>query len=93
MGVPHVSHSTREEAGYLIAELRKRGAMRVLLVTTNFHTGRAKSVYTELGKGLDIRFVSAPDPFFSPENWWRNREGRKIFFFEVTKRLADAFGI
>ncbi|MCL4851518.1 MAG: YdcF family protein [Bryobacteraceae bacterium] len=92
-GVPHVSHSTREEAGYLVAELKKRGARRVLLVTTNFHTGRAKSVYRELGQGLDIRCVSAPDPFFSPENWWRNREGRKIFFFEVTKRLADAFGI
>ena len=94
---PNPSFSTRQEAVAILAELRRRGVHRFLLVTSNFHTARAarifRSVERNMGGGPEFRAIPAPDSFFRAGSWWQNRESRKIFFVEWCKTLANAVGI
>jgi len=97
IGWPHEALSTYGEAHTVLPELRRRGVHRYLLVTSNYHTVRARrtflKVQRELGLAMDFRVVAAPDQYFSPQAWWRDREARKIFFFESTKTVASWFGL
>ena len=86
--------STEEEAHAFKALLAGRGARRVLLVTSNFHTARATRTFRRIvGPGVEIVPVAAPDPYFVPESWWKDREGQKTFFFEAAKTVAAAVGL
>jgi uncharacterized SAM-binding protein YcdF (DUF218 family) len=85
----NTARSTRDEARVSVAELRRLGAHRVLLVTSDYHTRRAGRMYRDEAPDLDIHVVAAPDKYFTADGWWHNREGRKTFFFEWTKTLAS----
>jgi uncharacterized SAM-binding protein YcdF (DUF218 family) len=89
--------SSREEAIAIFAELRRRNVHSFLLVTSNFHTARAARIYRSFERGMadapTFRTVAAPDDYFQPDSWWRNRQGSKIFFYEWTKTVAEALGI
>jgi hypothetical protein len=37
--------------------------------------------------------VAAPDQYFSPDGWWKSREGRKIFLVEWEKTFATWVGL
>lgn len=94
--VPMVSSSfsTRDEAHFAGPELRRRAVHRVLIVTSNFHTHRAGGLFrSELGADMDLRMIAARHPHFTPDGWWKDREGQKIFFFEWTKTIATLFGL
>jgi uncharacterized SAM-binding protein YcdF (DUF218 family) len=95
--VRHRALSTREEAGVLLAELRRRDVHSFLLVTSDYHTGRARRIFLSLerasGGGPAIRTVTAPDEFFRPATWWKSREGQKTVLLEWMKTLATAVGI
>jgi uncharacterized SAM-binding protein YcdF (DUF218 family) len=84
----HTATSTIAEALALRGELARRGAKRVILVTSNYHSRRAKMVFRLFCPG--IRFVSVPpsDAEFYAEGWWKNRSSREIFFSEWTKILG-----
>ncbi len=90
---PNQSRSTREEAVAIVADLRRRGVHRFLLVTSDFHTGRAARIYRATAPDLDMRVVAAPDEYFRANGWWRNREGRKIFAIEWLKTFANMLGM
>jgi uncharacterized SAM-binding protein YcdF (DUF218 family) len=85
----NMARSTREEARVAAAELRRLGAHRILVVTSDYHTRRAGRMYREEAPDLEIHMVSAPDKFFSADGWWHNREGRKTLFMEWSKTLAS----
>jgi uncharacterized SAM-binding protein YcdF (DUF218 family) len=93
---PHEALSTREEASVLLAELRRRGVQRVLIVTSDFHSARARRIFLAaekaMGGGPEIRMVAAPDEFFHADSWWRGRESQKTTFFEWSKTVATALG-
>ena len=96
MFVPLVSKSfsTRDEANFADPELRGRGIHRVLIVTSNFHTRRAWRLFRKrLGSDIDLRMISAQHPNFTPDGWWKNREGQKVFFFEWSKTISTIFGL
>lgn len=93
IGLPNEAHSTVEEAKIVIAELRRRKLHTVDLVTSNYHTHRAGCIYHALAPDLDIHLVAAPDPNFSPDRWWKQREGQKEFFKEWAKTVAYWLGI
>jgi uncharacterized SAM-binding protein YcdF (DUF218 family) len=65
----------------------------VLLVTSNFHTHRAGKIYRALAPELRFIVVAAPDEFFSPDTWWKSREGRKTFMIEWMKTVAEWIGL
>jgi uncharacterized SAM-binding protein YcdF (DUF218 family) len=90
---PNESRSTASEAEAVISQLRKLHAHRIEIVTSNYHTRRARSVYRSLAQDLEIRVVAAPDQYFSPDGWWKSREGRKIFLVEWEKTFATWVGL
>ena len=74
--------------------IRERGVRKLLLVTSNFHTARAFDLFRrELGPRVEVRAIAAPDRYFTPDGWWKNREGRKTMFFELSKTLAEKVGL
>jgi len=93
----HDGMSTRAEAKVFIDEMRKRNVHSFLLVTSNFHTARARrtflSVENSKGYTAPFRTVAAPDAIFFPEGWWQDREARKIVLLEWTKTVASALGM
>jgi uncharacterized SAM-binding protein YcdF (DUF218 family) len=93
VAVPNHSHSTRDEAEAMLAEVRRAGAHTVLLVTSNFHTRRAGRIYRKAAPDLRFVVIAAPDPDFTPEAWWKNREGRKTFAIEWMKTIAEWVGL
>jgi uncharacterized SAM-binding protein YcdF (DUF218 family) len=90
---PNQALSTREESAAILADLRRRGVHRFLLVTSDYHTARAARIYRRAAPDLDMRVVAAPDEYFRADGWWRNREGRKIFLVEWMKTVANALGM
>src|SRR5579862_4920088 len=79
---PNETYNTRDEAADILADLRRRGVHRFLLVTSDFHSARAARIYRAAAPDLNMRVVAAPDGYFKPDGWWHNREGQKIFLIE-----------
>ena len=94
---PNEALSTRDEAGKILPELRRRGIHSFLLVTSDFHTARASRIFRSLeraqGGGPEFRAVPAADDYFRADAWWKNRESLKTFFIEWWKTVANALGI
>jgi uncharacterized SAM-binding protein YcdF (DUF218 family) len=97
IAAPHSALSTAEEARALLPLLRRLKVRSYLLVTSNFHTARARRVFRaaarELGVGFEMRVVAAQDEFFDPREWWHTRQGQKRVFLEWSKTLATAVGL
>jgi uncharacterized SAM-binding protein YcdF (DUF218 family) len=97
IALPHSALSTREEARVVLAELRRRNVRSFLLVTSDYHSARARRIFLAaeraMGGGPAMRTVAVPGEFFRPDSWWRNREGQKTAFFEWSKTFASALGI
>lgn len=89
----HDARSTGEEVAVLLPELRRRDVHKVLLVTSNYHTRRAGRLLRRAAPDLDVIVVAAPDESFTPDGWWRNREGRKTFLTEWEKNVAGWLGL
>ena len=86
--------STMAEARVIDLELRKRQVAKVLVITSNYHTRRARAVFRRYGSpGIEYRFVGAPDEYFDPDNWWRSREAEKVLLIEYLKLFAWWAGI
>jgi uncharacterized SAM-binding protein YcdF (DUF218 family) len=86
--------STLEEAEKWAPELSNRDIRKVLLVTSNFHTRRASSIFSaRLAPEITVQTVCSPDPYFRPDSWWHNREGQKTVFYEYSKTVANWLGM
>jgi uncharacterized SAM-binding protein YcdF (DUF218 family) len=85
--------STRTEARYLGNYLEKNGVHSILLVTSNFHTRRALSLWRKTNPWLNIAVVAAPDQYFTPETWWKSRAGKKTFLYEWLKTVNTWAGM
>jgi uncharacterized SAM-binding protein YcdF (DUF218 family) len=91
---PNEALSTRDEAATILADLRRRGVHRFLLVTSDFHTARAGRIFAKAAApDVEMRVVGAPDNYFRADGWWHNREGRKTFVVEWMKTVANALGM
>ena len=89
----HNSFSTREEAQNVLPELRRRGVRKLLIVTSDHHTRRAGATFRALGSDLDITVTATRDEFFTPEGWWKSRQGQKMVYFELSKTVAYWIGL
>ena len=87
--LPHHARSTEDEAQVVVAKLREMGVKRVILLTSTFHTRRAGRSFIARRRIWISIVVSAPDEFFTPDGWWREREARKIFLYEWMKTVAE----
>jgi uncharacterized SAM-binding protein YcdF (DUF218 family) len=91
--LPEGVDSTRTEVRY-VAEtiLRPANVHKVLLVTSNYHTRRAARFAREEVPWLHVSAVPASDRYFSPDGWWKSRNGRKIFLLEWMKTILESWG-
>ena len=81
--------STVDEARADIRELRRLEVHRYLLVTSVYHTARASRIFRREGSDLEMHPISAPDRYWQNGEWWKDREGRKLWFMEAVKTIAD----
>ena len=84
--------STRTEARFVGKYLRSLNVKKILLVTSNYHTARAARLWRLENSWLDVDVVPAPDRNFTPNMWWKTRQGQKTFILEWTKTIAAALG-
>jgi uncharacterized SAM-binding protein YcdF (DUF218 family) len=83
------ARNTRDEARDAATLIRKMGAHKVLLITSDYHTRRATRMYRNQAPDLEFVTVAAPDTYFSARGWWHNREGQKTALYEWMKTLAS----
>jgi len=82
---PHDSDNTREEALALRALVMEKNWHSVIVVTSNYHTRRARYIFQRVfPSSVTVRVASARDGDFDPEHWWENRKSLK----EFTRELA-----
>jgi len=87
--LPHHAEDTREECVVISQLLSSHGWKRVLLVTSNYHTRRARYICSRvLPSGTVLHVVAAKDNEYDPEKWWWSRLGVKIFFHESVGMLV-----
>jgi uncharacterized SAM-binding protein YcdF (DUF218 family) len=91
--LPRNATSTQAEAATVIPRLRRDEIRSLILVTSDFHTGRAGKIFRHAAPDLRITIVAAPDALFELRRWWRSREGRKAVFYEWTKTLSERVGL
>ena len=88
MPIPNSVRSTWQEAQLLAEMLERRGIRSLYVVTSNYHTRRARRAFLRASGGrLRVLAYPAPDDWFEPRHWWQSREGRKIFVLECLKHV------
>jgi uncharacterized SAM-binding protein YcdF (DUF218 family) len=82
---PQDADNTREEAEALRKLLQDKKWKTVIVVTSNYHTRRARFIVTRVfaQKDVTVRMASARDGDYDPENWWQHRKSAKRFFHEI----------
>lgn len=81
----HQANSTIEESRYAISFFRSRGVDTVLLVTSDYHSDRAASIFAKLAEGRPVALsVPAIETRFA--GGW-DRERLKTWLLEATKRV------
>jgi len=79
--------STREEAKDALACIQQAGGHTVLLVTSDYHTRRALSIYRTLYPHLTFSVAAAYDPQQFGAQWWRHRQWAKTNLDEWLRLL------
>lgn len=75
---------TLAEARDLLQLVRARGWRKVIVVTSNFHTRRARYIFRHVfPESIQVEVTPAQDTHFQPDDWWKSREGTKIFAREI----------
>jgi uncharacterized SAM-binding protein YcdF (DUF218 family) len=86
--LPVAAATTYDEARALANFLEKKTNSRVLIVTTHYHTRRARWIFSKiLGDMQKISFVSAPTDKFQLATWWRNDSGSVEIISEYVKLM------
>jgi uncharacterized SAM-binding protein YcdF (DUF218 family) len=89
--VPGGVASTRDEARALRSYLMEHPARKVVVVTTDYHTARARRTLMQEveGLGVDLRMSAAPDDTgVGAENWWRSVGGIRTYGEELIKHAG-----
>ena len=80
---------TREEAEALAKLAKTKKWRKLIIVTSNYHTRRARYIFRHVfPQDTEIRVAGARDGDFDPENWWEKRESTKLFLREITGMMV-----
>jgi uncharacterized SAM-binding protein YcdF (DUF218 family) len=72
--VAHDADNTREEAKTLAQVAKQKRWRSVIVVTSNFHTRRARYIFSHVfPQDVSVRVTGARDGDFDPESWWEKR--------------------
>lgn len=88
--------STQDEAQAIGACLEAHQWHTVTVVTSNYHTRRARMIWRRTMRkhypDIQIWVDSAVDPDFQQPWWWRSRRSAKIWFMESSKWVWTLLG-
>ncbi len=85
----HDAADTREEAKALRSLARGKGWKSVVVVTSNYHTRRARYIFERVfSPAVTVTVASARDGDFDPEHWWEKRHSIKCFLGEWVGMVA-----
>ena len=74
----HDADNTQEEAEALTKLAAQRKWHSVIVVTSNYHTRRARYIFRRVfPQGIEVRVASAHDGDFDPQHWWEKRKSVK----------------
>lgn len=91
---PNYGANTGEEALAVSQFLESHGWKRVIVVTSTYHTRRARYIYRHiLPSGDELRVIAAPDSAYDPKNWWRSYDGADLFGHEVAGYFAAMWAL
>ena len=82
---------TRDEGRALRSYLERAPARRVIVVTADYHTGRARRTLRQELRGLDIELLMAAAPArdgTTPATWWRTAEGIDRYISELVQQVG-----
>jgi uncharacterized SAM-binding protein YcdF (DUF218 family) len=83
--VSHNAENTREEAQAMAQQALERKWHSVIVVTSNYHTRRARYIFVHVFPSQTlVRVSGAHDGDFDPDHWWQTRKSLK----EFTRELA-----
>jgi len=86
---PQDADNTRDEAEALKDLVLEKKWTSVLIVTSNYHTRRARYIFRHVfPQGVALAVVSARDGDFDPQQWWEKRKSFKELTREVAGLLA-----
>ncbi len=85
--------STFDEATTLRQYIQAHQSYKILLVTSAFHTRRARWIFEKMLAGLPVRLqmVAVPYADFDQTNWWKNEDGLITLNNEYIKLVYYAF--
>src|SRR5215469_5164837 len=82
--VAHDASNTIEEAEVVGRLANDRHWKSVVIVTSNYHTRRARYIFEKLfPPGITVTVASAPDGDFDPQRWWEKPKSIKLFTHEL----------
>ena len=75
--IPQGVTSTFDEAETLKQYIEGHQVQRIILVTSAFHTRRARWIFNKALSGLPVKLEMAAVPYadFNQTNWWKNETG------------------
>jgi uncharacterized SAM-binding protein YcdF (DUF218 family) len=79
---PLPENSTYDEARYIEPCLVASEAKSILVVTSEYHTRRAREILQDRLPQYQFSFYAAPDPYFFGTRWWTNRQWAKTTLSE-----------
>jgi uncharacterized SAM-binding protein YcdF (DUF218 family) len=82
---PYAEDSTVSETKYVARCLEPLHPRKVLLVTSDWHTARALSIFNKRLPQYQWSVAAARDPDMFGVNWWQRREWAKTALFEWLK--------
>jgi uncharacterized SAM-binding protein YcdF (DUF218 family) len=85
--LPGAVATTYDEAVDVATFLEGRPKTRILVVTNEYHTRRARWIFARAlsNRAEQISFVSAPSDEFSMDCWWQDEEGFVTILTEYLK--------
>jgi uncharacterized SAM-binding protein YcdF (DUF218 family) len=86
---PQDGDNTREEAEALAKLVRSKKWRRIIVVTSNYHTRRARYIFHRVfPQDIETRVASARDGDFDPERWWEKRKSTKELMREFAGMIV-----
>lgn len=82
--LPGADRNTLQECENIGQFISAHGWKRLILVTSNYHTRRARYICSRvLPSGMVLIVSAARDSNYDPQDWWTTRQGTKMFFGEA----------
>ena len=87
---PQDADNTREEAQFLQKLVQEKNWKSVIVVTSNYHTRRAKYIFGKIfANSVTVRMAAARDADYDPQHWWEHRKSVKRYFHEIVGSVVS----